>query len=116
MSLSLPGAPGISMARRSMLRDGRAARHAAPAKRSQDEPAVLRNGGRLGELADALGRLQRAAGLTAHELATRLVEHLDPSSPLRAVDVFAAGRADLVATYLDGTLDGAGLLAAWQRG
>jgi hypothetical protein len=30
--------------------------------------------------------------------------------------VFASGRVDLVTAYLEGTLDGAGLLHAWQRG
>jgi hypothetical protein len=112
MSLSLPGAPGISMARRSMLRERRLARRAA----AVPEAEVTRNGGRLGELAEALHAMQAATGLEGRDIAVRLVDHLDPSSPLRAIDVFAAGRVDLVTAYLKGTLDGAGLLSAWQRG
>ncbi len=112
MSLSLPGAPGISMARRSMFRDTRAARRATPAP----EPVVARNSGRLGELAEALGAMQAATGLAARDIAARLVEPLEPTSPVRGIDVFASGRVDLVTAYLDGTLDGAGLLHAWQRG
>lgn len=112
MSLSLPGAPGISLGRRSMSRDGRrAARRVGPAP----EPSVARNGGKLDELADALAQIKMATGLSDLEVATRLVEPLDPTSPLRPIDVFAAGRADLVTAYLDGTLDAAGLLSAWQR-
>jgi hypothetical protein len=110
LSLSLPGTPGISMARRSMPREGRLARRAAPAP----EPVVTRNSGRLGELAEALKAMQAATGLDSRDVAVRLLQPLDGSSPLRAVDVFAAGRADLVTAYLDGTLDGPGLLRAWQ--
>lgn len=112
MSLSLPGAPGISMARWSLLREGRHARRAAP----PPEPEVARNGGRLGELAEALQAMQAATGLHARDLAVRLVEPLDASSPLRLIDVFAAGRVDLVTAYLKGTMDGAAVLCAWQRG
>ncbi len=121
MSLSMPGAPGVSMARRSMLRDGRGKRAGATSSSAVppvDGPAALvvaPNSGRLTELADALAQIQAATGLEPHELATRLVEQVDPSSPIRPLDVFATGRADLVAAYLDGTLDGAALLAAWDR-
>jgi len=111
MSLSLPGAPGISMARRSMLRDARAARRAAAAQGT----VVARNSGRLGELAEAMRAMQAATGLAARDIAARLVEPLEPSSPVRGLDVFASGRVDLVTAYLRGTLDGAGLLSAWQR-
>jgi hypothetical protein len=111
MSLSLPGAPGISMGRRSMLRDTRVGRRAAPAP----EPVVARNSGRLGELAEALRAMQAATGLAARDIAARLVEPLEPSSPVRGLDVFASGRVDLVTAYLKGTLDGAGMLAAWRR-
>jgi hypothetical protein len=110
MSLSLPGAPGISMARRSVVRERRFARRAAPAP----EPVVTRNSGRLGELADALEVMQAATGLDARAIAVRLVEPLDGASPVRAIDVFAAGRVDLVTAYLKGTLDGAGLVRGWQ--
>ena len=75
---------------------------------------MTRNSGRLGELAEALRAMQVATGLDARDIAARLVQPLDGSSPLRAIDVFAAGRADLVTAYLDGTLDGPGLLRAWQ--
>jgi hypothetical protein len=108
MSLSLPGAPGISMARRSMVRKRWVARRAARAP----EPVVTRNSGRLGELADALQVMQTATGLDARAIAVRLVQPLDGASPVRAIDVFAAGRVDLVTAYLKGTLDGAGLLRA----
>jgi hypothetical protein len=111
MSLSLPGAPGISMARRSMVRERRHARRAVPAP----QPAA-RNSGRLGELAEALRAMQAATGLDARDIAVRLVEPLDPSSPLRVIDVFAAGGVDLVTAYLEGTMDGAAVLSAWQRG
>lgn len=111
MSMSLPGAPGISMVRRSMLRDGRT-RHPTPPRKPRK--AVPPNGSRLGELADALTRVQEAAGLDGRDIAARLVEHLDPASPVRVVDVFASGRADLVAAYLTGELDGAAVLEAWR--
>ena len=113
MSMSLPGAPGISMVRRSMLRDGRTSRHPTPPPRKA-RPAVPPNGGRLGELADALSQVQEATGLDGRDIASRLVEHLDPASPVRAIDVFASGRADLVAAYLTGELDGAAVLRAWR--
>jgi hypothetical protein len=107
LSLSLPGAPGISMARRSILREGRLARRAAPGP----ERVVTRSG-RLGELAEGLQVMQTATGLDARAIAVRLVQPLDGASPVRAIDVFAAGRVDLVTAYLKGTLDGAGLLRA----
>jgi hypothetical protein len=110
MSLSLPGAPGISMARRSTVRARWVTRRAAPAP----DPVVTRNSGRLGELADALQVMQAATGLDARAIAVRFVQPLDAASPVRAIDVFAAGRVDLVTAYLHGTLDGAGLLRAWQ--
>jgi hypothetical protein len=120
MSLSLPGAsgspglsPGLSMARRSPLRAARSRRAAAT------EPPVAAGGPdtrRLPELAEALRRIQAATGLDGRQVATRLVEPLDPAAPLRALDVFAAGRADLVTAYLQGRLDGPGLLTAWQCG
>jgi hypothetical protein len=111
MSLSLPGAPGVSMARRSMLRHGRTARRSAPG-----HAVAPTNGGRLGELAEALRGMEATTGLAARDIATRLVEPLDASTPVRGLDVFAAGRVDLVTAYLEGTLDGAGLLTAWRRG
>ncbi len=110
MSLSLPGAPGVSMARRSMLRDRRTARRVAPAH------TVVTGRSRLGKLADAMHGMEAATGLAAREIAARLVVPLDPSSPVRGLDVFAAGRVDLVTAYLDGTLDGDGVLTAWRRG
>jgi hypothetical protein len=113
MSLSLTGAPGVSLARRSMLRPARVRRATASASRPS---ACTPDGGRLGELADALRRIQGATGLDGRQVASRLLEQLDPASPLRALDVFAAGRADLVAAYLEGSLDGPGLLRAWQPG
>lgn len=112
MSLSLPGAPGIALARPSTVRARWAARRAAPAP----EPVVTRNSGRLGELAEALHVMQLATGLDARGIAVRLVQPLDPASKIRAVDVFAAGRVDLVTAYLNETLDGPGLLRAWQAG
>jgi hypothetical protein len=81
----------------------------------EPEPVMTRNSGRLGELADALQLMQAATGLDAHAVAVRLVQPLDPASPVRAIDVFAAGRVDLVTAYLEETLDGAALLRSWQR-
>jgi hypothetical protein len=122
MSLSLPGAPGISMARRSLRRQPRfrSAAEARSRRRAAEPrpPAPVAPAGtpRLHDLADALHRIQAATGLDGRQVATRLVEPLDAASPLRALDVFAAGRADLVAAYLQGAFDGPGLLTAWQRG